>query len=172
LWTSGGLLVLQGTLSFAWAPARESLAEQYLALPSRTARERRERLRFGEHALDEMAADGARRRVFSGLGTVAATAVGIGITYREQFFNAHAWNLGVSDGILFTILGVQTVVSIFQLFSPSEDERLRHAYWQQMQLLEAEQQSMPTPEPATQPGAQTQPITPPLAPAQPSPHSL
>lgn len=139
-WTNGGLLVLQGTLSLAWAPAREGLAERYLAMPARTARERRERLRFGEHALDDMAADGTRRRIFSGLGTAATAVVGLGLTYRNQIFNGVAWNLGLPDALIFTTLGVQTIVSLFQLFSASEDERLRDSYWQQVRLLESEEQ--------------------------------
>ncbi len=123
----------------AWAPARERLAEQYLVLPARTARERRARLRFGEHALDEMAADGTRRRIFSGLGTVTSSVLGLGLTYRNEIFNGRTWSPGLADGLIFTTVGVQTIVALFQLFSASEDERLRDAYWQQVRLLESEE---------------------------------
>lgn len=139
-WTNGGLLVLQGTLSLAWAPARESLSERYLAMPARTARERRERLRFGERALDEMAADGTRRRIFSGLGSATASVLGLGLSYRDQIFNGRAWNLGLADALIFTTVGIQALVAMFQIFSSSEDERLRDAYWQQVRLLESEEQ--------------------------------
>jgi hypothetical protein len=109
-------------------------------MPARTARERRERLRFGERALDEMAADGTRRRIFSGLGSATASVLGLGLSYRDQIFNGRAWNLGLADALIFTTVGIQALVAMFQIFSSSEDERLRDAYWQQVRLLESEEQ--------------------------------
>lgn len=143
LWATSGYLALQGIVNLAWAPARERLSREYEALPATSAAERRERMRFGERALDEMAADGQRRRILGGIGNVAATLGLLAIPYAEPLFNGTPRPLGLTDAVVLTYGGVAAVLHVIQMFSLSEEERLRNAYHQQVQLLRAERLRTP-----------------------------
>ncbi len=144
LWATSGYLALQGIVNIAWAPARERLSVEYQQLPRRTAAQRRAQVRFGERAMDEIAADGQRRRILSGLGNIAMTAGILTAAYADPIFNGAPRTLGLNDAVVLTYGGVSVVMHVIQMLSSSDDERLRNAYFQQVELLRAERRTDPT----------------------------
>lgn len=138
LWATSGYLALQGIVNLAWAPARERLSRQYNEMPTSTAAQRRERLRFGERALDEMAADGHRRRILGGIANIAATTGLVLIPYAPAIFNGTPQQIGLADAVVMAYGGVSVLFSVIQMFSLSEEERLRNSYHQQVELIRAD----------------------------------
>jgi hypothetical protein len=143
LWATSGYLALQGIVNLAWAPARERLSRQYSEMPTQTAAQRRERMRLGERALDEMAADGHRRRILGGIANIAATTGLVLIPYAPAIFNGTPQQLGLTDAVVMAYGGVSVLFSVIQMFSQSEEERLRNAYYQQVELIRAERARNP-----------------------------
>jgi hypothetical protein len=143
LWATSGYLALQGIVNIAWAPARERLSNEYNAMPRGTARQRRERLRFGERAMDEIAADGSRRRILSGIANIVVTGGLVTAAYAEPIFNGTPHTFGLNDAVVLTYGGVTVIMHVIQMLSASEDERLRNAYFQQVELLRAERAESP-----------------------------
>lgn len=137
-WALGGIQAAQGILTLAWAPARETLTAQYVGMPMNTARERRLRVRFGERSLDEIAADGARRRVLQAVVGALAPVLLLGVMYREQIFNRAAWSPNGFDALMIGLTVLSSGVALIPLFGRSEDERLREQYQQQVRLMRAE----------------------------------
>ncbi len=138
LWTLGGVAIATGVLDLAWIPARERLTTQYMQMPFATPRQRRARARFGEYALNEMSADGTRRRV---LGAVAGALLPVGllgVMYRDPIFNGTPYTVGAYDYVLIGFAAVGVVTSVIGLFTRSPEERLRELYWQQIHMREAE----------------------------------
>lgn len=136
LWTQGGLLLAQGVAALAIPPARERLSDAFSALPQDDARARRARVRFGEEALDRMAADGARRRVIGALVGVTTAFLPMFILYSDQIFDGAPWPEPPSLNVLaFSISGVAAVQALVPLFSRSPEERLRDEYRARVRLL-------------------------------------
>lgn len=136
-WTLGGLAIATGILDLAWTPARERLTAQYMALPFATAHERRLRARFGERALESMAADGQRRRILGSVVGALVPVVMLAIAYRGPIFNGSPYSVGPYDYVLIGISAVEAISSLVGLFTRSEEERLRDMYRQQIQMREA-----------------------------------
>jgi hypothetical protein len=109
-----------------------------MRLPAGTAHERRLRARFGEHALEDMAADGQRRRILGAVTGALVPVAMLAIAYRGPIFNGTPYTVGPYDYVLIGISAVQAITSLVQLFSRSEEERLHDAYWQQIRMREAE----------------------------------
>lgn len=136
LWTQGGLLVAQGLASLAFPPARERLSDAFGLLPQATVRARHARVRFGEEALDRMAADGARRRVIGAVVGVAAALIPMTVIYSDQIFSGQPWpEPSELNVIAFAVSGVAIVQALTPLFSRSSEERLRDEYRARMRLL-------------------------------------
>ncbi len=136
LWFQGGFMVTSGALSLLWPPARERLSAQYAAMPRLDAAQRRARVRFGEQALEEIAADGARRRILRSLAGAGLQLGVLGIIYRDQIFNGEA--LPAPEGLHYLMIGltgVSIVTSLIGVFTRSEDERLRDSYARSVQIL-------------------------------------
>ncbi len=136
IWFQGGYTLAQGAVELAWAPARERLSRQYIEMPVRTAAQRRARVRFGEEALDEIAADGRRRRILTAVTSVVYGLGTLGIFYRDQIFNGEP--LPSPEGLNYLVIGsigIQSLVSIIGAFSTSSDERMRDTYQRELQLL-------------------------------------
>jgi hypothetical protein len=137
-WTMGAVAIATGIVDMAWTPARERLTAQYMRLPASTGRQRRARARFGEHALEEMAGDGQRRRILGAVTGALVPVAMLAIAYRGPIFNGTPYVVGPYDYVLIGISAVQAITSLVQLFSRSEEERLHDAYWQQIRMREAE----------------------------------
>ncbi len=136
LWSQGGFSVASGAVELLWTPARERIAQQYALLPNTTARQRRDRVHFGEQALDDIAADGARRRVLKAVASVVWGLGSIGIFYREQIFDGQPMPEPlVYNYIVIGSVGLQALTSLIGIFSRSEEERLRDTYRRELQLL-------------------------------------
>lgn len=136
VWFQGGYNVAQGAVELIWAPARERLARQYIAMPVSTAAQRRARVRFGEESLDEIAADGRRRRVLAAVTSVAYSLGTLGIFYRDQLFDGAP--LPEPEGLNYLVIGsigLQTIITVIGAFTTSNDERLRDTYQRELQLL-------------------------------------
>jgi hypothetical protein len=138
LWTMAGVTAAEGVVTLAWTPARESLSRQYARMPYATARERHARIRFGEHALDEMASDGSRRRILSSVAGAVIPAGLLLVLYRDPIFNHAPYTFGVFDYLIIGFAGIEVVTSLLGLISRSDEERLRDMYRQQMQMRESE----------------------------------
>ncbi len=143
LWATSGYLALQGIVNLAWAPARERLSREYEALPQGTAAQRRARMRFGERALDDMAADGHRRRILGGIANIVATGALLAVPYHDTILNGTPHTLSLTDAVVLTYGGVAVILHVVQMFSQSEEERLRNSYFQQLELMRAERRSNP-----------------------------
>jgi hypothetical protein len=137
-WTMGGMQVASGLINLAWVPARETQSERFAAMPMRTAAERRARVEFGERALEDIAADGARRRVLGALGNAGSSLAMLALIYRDPLFNGTPYSFGAYDAIVLGFTGLQVATGLLSLFSRSDDERLRDDYWQQVGILRAE----------------------------------
>lgn len=136
LWTVGGLQLAMGLSALAFPPARERLSDEFSALPQSDARERRARVRFGEEALDRMAADGARRRVIGAVVGVTAAFLPMFILYRDQIFDSAPWPEPPALNVLaFSLSGIAAVQALVPLFSRSAEERLRDDYRMRIQQL-------------------------------------
>lgn len=130
-WAAGG-----GLMQLAWAPARERLGDEFRAMPTRTAADRRARLHFGEAALDEMARDGSRRRVLSALAGVGLGLGTLGIIYSDQIFNGAPWPEPPEINYLVVgLTSISLVTNLIGVFGRSEEERLRDSYRRELQLL-------------------------------------
>jgi len=138
LWATSGYLGLQGIVNLVWAPARERMSREYEAMPVATAAQRRARMRFGERALDEIAADGQRRRILAGIANIAATGGLLTVAYSDAIFNGTPHTFSLTDAVVLTYGGVAVILHVVQMLSQSEEERLRNAYFQQLQMLRAE----------------------------------
>lgn len=137
-WTLGGVQFATGVVDLAWVPARERLSLQFEQMPMGTARERRLRVQFGEQALEDMAADGRRRRILTGV-TESLVSVGtLAIIYREPIFNGTPYTFGMTDVLVLGLSGLSLVRSMLQIFQSSEEERLRDSYRAQVHVLRAE----------------------------------
>lgn len=136
LWSQGGLLLAQGLAALAFPPARERLSDEFSAMPQNTVRLRHARVRFGEEALDRMAADGARRRVINAVVGIAAALIPVGVIYSDQIFNGRPWpeppELNV---IAVSISGIAVVQALVPLFTRSAEERLRDEYRSRVRML-------------------------------------
>ncbi len=136
LWSQGGLLLAQGLAALAFPPARERLSDEFAALPQNSVRLRHARVRFGEEALDRMAADGARRRVINAVVGIAAALIPVGVIYSDQIFNGRPWpeppELNV---IAVSISGIAVVQALVPLFTRSAEERLRDEYRSRVRML-------------------------------------
>jgi hypothetical protein len=119
------------------------LTAQYVAMPFETARQRRARARFGEHALDDMAADGQRRRILSAVAGAVVPVALLGIIYRDPIFNGAPYTVGPYDYVIIGFAAVEAVTSLIGLFTRSDEERLREMYWQQIRMREAELNARP-----------------------------
>jgi hypothetical protein len=136
LWTMGGLQIAQGLAALAIPPARERLSDEFAALPQGTARQRHLRVRFGEEALDRMAADGARRRVIGAIVGVAAAFIPPLAIYSDQIFSGAPWpERSESTIIAFSLSGVVAIQALVPLFSRSAEERLRDEYRTRIRIL-------------------------------------
>jgi hypothetical protein len=136
IWFQGGYTVAQGAVELIWAPSRERLARQYVEMPVRTAQERRARVRFGEESLEEIAADGRRRRILSAVTSVVYGLGTLGIFYRNQIFNGEP--LPSPEALNYLVIGsigIQSIVSVIGAFTTSTDERMRDTYQRELQLL-------------------------------------
>ncbi|MEI8256422.1 MAG: hypothetical protein WCJ30_12180 [Deltaproteobacteria bacterium] len=138
LWTFGGVAIVTGVLDLAWVPARERLTAQYMQMPYTTARQRRARAVFGEHALEDMAADGSRRRILGAVSGAVLPVALLGVMYREPIFNGTPYLVGTFDYVIIGFAAVGVITSLIGLFSRSPEERLRELYWQQIHMREAE----------------------------------
>lgn len=136
LWSQGGLLLAQGLAALAFPPARERLSDEFAAMPQNSVRLRHARVRFGEEALDRMAADGARRRVINAVVGIAAALIPVGVIYSDQIFNGRPWpeppELNV---IAVSISGIAVVQALVPLFTRSAEERLRDEYRTRVRML-------------------------------------
>lgn len=136
LWSQGGLLLAQGLAGLAFPPARERLSDEFAAMPQNSVRLRHARVRFGEEALDRMAADGARRRVINAVVGIAAALIPVGVIYSDQIFNGRPWpeppELNV---IAVSISGIAVVQALVPLFTRSAEERLRDEYRSRLRML-------------------------------------
>ncbi|MFO0626590.1 MAG: hypothetical protein U0325_13330 [Polyangiales bacterium] len=136
LWSQGGLLLAQGLAALAFPPARERLSDEFAAMPQNTVRLRHARVRFGEEALDRMAADGTRRRVINAVVGIAAALIPVGVIYSDQLFNGRPWpeppELNV---IAVSISGIAVVQALVPLFTRSPEERLRDEYRARIRML-------------------------------------
>ena len=136
LWVQGGYQVVDGAVSLLWKPAREELPPLYRQQPRGTPHERRLAVRYGEQALEDMASDGARRRI---IRTIAGTAVGLstlGILYRDQIFDGQP--MPEPSGIHYLMIGLTAlslVPNLLNLFTRSEEERLRDTYRAEIEIL-------------------------------------
>lgn len=136
LWTEGGLLLAQGITALAIPPARERLSDEFSSLPQDDVRARHARVRFGEEALDRMAADGARRRVIGAIVGVTAAFLPMFILYRNQIFDGSPWpEPPALNALAFSISGIAAVQAIVPLFSRSPEERLRDEYRTRVRVL-------------------------------------
>lgn len=136
LWSQGGLLLAQGLAALAFPPARERLSDEFAAMPQNSVRLRHARVRFGEAALDRMAADGARRRVINAVVGIAAALIPVGVIYSDQIFSGRPWpeppELNV---IAVSISGIAVVQALVPLFTRSSEERLRDEYRSRIRML-------------------------------------
>ncbi len=136
LWSQGGLLLAQSLAALAFPPARERLSDEFAAMPQNTVRLRHARVRFGEEALDRMAADGARRRVINAVVGIAAALIPVGVIYSDQIFSGRPWpeppELNV---IAVSISGIAVVQALVPLFTRSAEERLRDEYRSRVRML-------------------------------------
>lgn len=136
LWFQGGYSALNGAVGLAWTPARERLPPAYGAMPVRTGAQRRERLRYGELALDEMASDSRLRRTLMGVGSAVLGIGTLGILYRDQIFDNAAMPEPAEYNYLIIGLSLVSVAAnVITVFSQTEEERLRANYRQELQLL-------------------------------------
>ncbi len=136
VWFQGGYTVAQGAVELIWTPSRERLGRQYMEMPVRTAQQRRARVRFGEESLDEIAADGRRRRILTAVTTVAYGLGTLGIFYRDQIFNDEP--LPSPEALNYLVIGsigIQSIISVIGALSTSSDERLRDTYQRELQLM-------------------------------------
>jgi len=138
LWTLGGVSIATGILDLAWVPARERLTAEYMRQPFATARERRARAHFGERALDDMAADGQRRRILQSVAGAVLPVALLGVIYRGPIFNGTPYPIGPFDYVIIGFAAVEVVTSLIGLFTRSQEERLHDMYWQQIRMREAE----------------------------------
>ena len=113
----GGVEIASGIIQLAWPPARERITAQYRAMPRRTAAERRAAMRFGEQSFDDIAADGARRRVLSSLLNVGLSVSLLGVIYSPQIFDGQPWPEPPAANYL--VLGLTGVAVITGLFAPA-----------------------------------------------------
>ncbi len=136
LWLSGGYSLLGGALQLFWVPARERLAAEYQAMPRATAADRRAQVRFGERSLDEMAADGNRRRVLSALANVGLTLATLALIYHQQIFSGQPWpDPPVANYLIIGVSGISVITSLIGLLGRSEEERLRDTYRRELTNL-------------------------------------
>jgi hypothetical protein len=136
IWFQGGYNVASGAVELLWAPSRERLAREYAVMPIEDARQRRARVRFGEQSLEDIAADGRRRRVLSAVSTVAYGLGTLGIFYRAQLFDGEPLPEPVGlNYLVIGSIGIQSIVSVIGALSTSQDERLRDAYQRELQTL-------------------------------------
>lgn len=136
LWFQGGYSVLNGVVALAWVPARERLPPVYGAMPMRTAAQRRERLRYGEEALDAMARDSRLRRTLTGVGSAVLGVGTLAVLYRDQIFDNASMPEPVEYNYLIIGLTLVSVAAnVITVFAQTEEERLRANYRQELQLL-------------------------------------
>ncbi|MFO0645460.1 MAG: hypothetical protein U0326_04425 [Polyangiales bacterium] len=136
VWFQGGYNIAQGAVELIWTPSRERLGRQYMEMPVRTAQQRRARVRFGEESLDEIAADGRRRRILTAVTTVVYGLGTLGIFYRDQIFNGEP--LPSPEALNYLVIGsigIQSIISVIGAFSTSSDERMRDTYQRELQLM-------------------------------------
>lgn len=140
LMVTGGFEIATGIVQLAWPPARERLTAQYREMPRRTAAERREAMRFGEAAFDDIAADGARRRVLSSIASAALSLSVLGVAYSSQIFGGEPWpEPPAYNYLVIGLVSAQVVLSLVGLFTRSEEERLRDVWRMQVDQLNAPQ---------------------------------
>jgi hypothetical protein len=136
LWFQGGYSIARGVVNLVWAPARERLPHAYMQLPTRTGAQRRARVRAGEEALEEIAADGHRRRLLGGIASSVYSLASLGLIYNRQIFDGAPMPEPVAvNGLLIGLVGVQVLVSVVGMFGTSDDERIRQTYLYELQQL-------------------------------------
>jgi hypothetical protein len=135
-WFQGGYMAATGVTQLAWAPARERLSREYAAQPRATPHERRDRVRFGERALDEMAADGERRRYLMPIASALLPLGTLAVLYRHQIFDGDPMPEPPSlNYIVIGLVGLSIIPSLVSMFSHSDEERLRDRYRSELELL-------------------------------------
>ncbi len=136
LYFEGAWMAGMGLSQFAFPPARERLSEEYGRQPRSNAQERRLRVQYGEQALDDLAADGRRRRLITGIAAVSYRLGVIGILYADQIFNGAPLPEPVAfNYLVIGTLGIGIVTDLVSLLSRSPDERLRDNYRRELQIL-------------------------------------
>lgn len=136
LWVQGGYTMASGTVGLLWTPTRETLSDEYSHRPRRTPHERRSLVHFGEQALDDIAADGRRRRILSSLAGAGFSLATLGILYRDQIFDGAPWpEPPAFNYLVIGLVGLSMVTTLIPLFTTSSDERMRDNYRRQLQLL-------------------------------------
>ena len=138
IWGYGAAQTAGGIVGFVWAPAVETETSQYLHMPFARGRERRARVRFGERALEDMAADAARRRYLGGVGSIGLPLALTGIVYADPLFNGRPFVPSTFDVLFIALTGAQIVLAVYELFVPSPVERFRGMYQQQVAMRRAE----------------------------------
>jgi hypothetical protein len=132
----GGYAVAGGLTQLLWTPARERLSRAYAAMPRSTPAERRARVRFGEESLEEMAADGRRRRILVPLVSSLVQLGTLGILYREQIFNgAPMPEPSAINYLMIGLTGVTVATTLLGMLSTSPEEQLRDRYRSEVEML-------------------------------------
>lgn len=136
LYSQGAWNAALGLTQLIFAPSRERLSEEYGRMPRGNAQERRERVRFGEQALEEMAADGQRRRLITAIASVTFGLGTLGIAYRDQIFDgAPMPEPALYSYLVIGSVGINVLVNLVGVISRSSDERTRDNYRRELQIL-------------------------------------
>jgi hypothetical protein len=135
-WVQGSHQLTDGALLLLWKPTSEELPRLYRQQPRGTPHERRLAVRYGEQALEDMASDGARRRI---IRAIAGTTVGLsalGIIYRDQIFDGQPFPPPpILHYLMVGLTAVSLIPNLLGLFTRSEEERLRDSYRTEVELL-------------------------------------
>lgn len=128
-WFQGGFMAAAGLTQLLWVPSRERLSREYAEQPRSTPHERRDRVRFGERALDDMAADGRRRRYLMPIATALVPLGTLAILYRHQIFDDDPMpDPPELNYLVIGLVGLSIIPAVVSMFSHSPEEQLRDRY--------------------------------------------